>query len=132
MASSYRILVVDDEPDLLGLVAMYLESWNFEVKGFTSPIEALVYFQKNPSFFSLVLTDIRMPGMSGLELVNHVLKIRPQVKVMLMTAFEIRMLELESCLPVVKHKDILKKPFRFKEICECVKNSYRWLLTDSS
>ncbi len=121
MSGSHRILVVDDEPDLLRLVAMYLESWNFEVKGFTSPIEALAYFQRNPSFFSLVLTDIRMPGMSGLELVNHVLRIRPQVKVMLMTAFEINMLELESSLPVVKHKDILKKPFRLKEICESVK-----------
>lgn len=121
MCGSQRILVVDDEPDLLRLVTMYLKSWNYEVDAFTRSIEALSFFQKNPSFFSLVLTDIRMPGMSGLELASHVLRIRPDIRVMLMTAYEITPSDLEKSLPIVKYKDILRKPFRLKEICEGVK-----------
>lgn len=55
---------------------MYLKSWNFDVDGFANPVEALGYFQNNPSFFSLALTDVRMPHMSWLELAQHILWIR--------------------------------------------------------
>lgn len=120
MSGSHRILVVDDEADLLRIVEMYLRSCNFEVDVFTAPLEALAYFQKNPSFFSLVLTDIRMPQMTGLEFAQHVLRVRPDMKVMLMTAYQIDSLELNTGLPVIKQEDILRKPFRLKEICDGV------------
>jgi DNA-binding NtrC family response regulator len=116
-----RILVVDDEPDLLKMVEMYLKAWHFEVDGFTDPVHALAYFQKNPSFFSLVITDIRMPHMSGLELAQHILRIEPGMKVMLMTAFQINSIDLEHNLPIVRYEVILKKPFRLAEICSAVK-----------
>src|SRR5688572_18467070 len=103
-----RIMVVDDEPDLLKMVEAYLKAWHFEVDGFTDPVQALAYFQKNPSFFSLVLTDVRMPHMSGLELAQHILRIKPDMKVMLMTAFQVDSLDLEHNLPIVRYKDILK------------------------
>lgn len=119
--SSHRIIVVDDEPDLLTMVVRYLKAWNFDVDGFTDPVEALGYFQKNPSFFSLVLTDVRMPRVSGIELAQHILRIRPDIKIMLMTAFQIDSLDLERSLPIVKHSDILEKPFRLAEICSGVK-----------
>jgi DNA-binding NtrC family response regulator len=79
MSSSHRIMIVDDEPDLLRMVEMYLKAWKFDVDGFTDPIKALTFLQKNPSFFSLVLTDVRMPHMSGLELAQHILRIKPDV-----------------------------------------------------
>jgi CheY-like chemotaxis protein len=119
--SSYRIMVVDDERDVLRMIEMYLKSWGFEVDAFSDPVKALGYFQKNPAFFSLVLTDVRMPHMSGIELATHLLRIKPDVKVMLMTAYQINSLDLESSLPVIKYEDILRKPFRLKEICDGVK-----------
>jgi two-component system response regulator ChvI len=121
MTGGHRILVVDDEYDLTRITEMYLKSWNFEVDSFTDPIKALEHFQKNPSFFSLVLTDVRMPGMSGIELANHMLSIRPDIKIMLMTAYRIDSRDLQNSLPVVKYGDILEKPFRLKEICEGVR-----------
>jgi CheY-like chemotaxis protein len=116
-----RIMVVDDEPDLLRMVELYLRSWKFEVDSFTNPIEALAHFQENPSAFSLLLTDIRMPQMTGVELAQRVLWLKPEMKVMLMTAYEVDSLTFQSGLPLVKHEDILKKPFRLAEICEGVK-----------
>jgi len=121
MQGSHRILVVDDEQDLLRIVEMYLKSWNFEVDSFTDPIEALAFFKRNSSSFSLVLTDVRMPHMTGLELAYNVLAIKPNTKVMLMTAFQIDTLELKTGLPVIEYQDILKKPFRLKEVCDGVK-----------
>jgi len=120
MSGSHRIMVVDDELDLLRMVKMYLKAWNFEVDAFSDPIEALGFFQKNASFFSLVLTDIRMPRMTGLEFAQHILQIKPDMKIMLMTAFQVDSLEL-SVLPIVKYEDILEKPFRLKQICDGVK-----------
>lgn len=119
--SNHRILIVDDEPDLLKMVEMYLKAWGFEIDAFTDPVKALGYFQKNHAFFSLVLTDVRMPHMSGLELAQHILRIKPDMKIMLMTAFQIDLLTLETSLPIIRHEDILKKPFRLKEICGSVK-----------
>jgi len=120
MSCSHRIMVVDDELDLLRMVEMYLKAWNFEVDAFSDPVEALRFFQKNASFFSLILTDIRMPRMTGLELAQHILQIKPDMKIMLMTAFQVDSLEL-SALPIVKYEDILEKPFRLKQICDGVK-----------
>lgn len=121
MVGSHRILVVDDEPDLLRTVEMYLKAWNFDIDAFTDPVKALDYFKQNPTFFSLVLTDIRMPGMSGVEFANKILAIRPDMKIMLMTAYDIPPLKSEEGLPLVKYEDILKKPFRLADICQGVK-----------
>ena len=114
-------MIVDDEPDLLRMVEIYLKTWKFDVKSFNSPFEALEFFKKNPLLFSLVLTDVKMPGMTGIDLAGQMLKIKPDLKIMLMTAYQIDSLDLKTTLPVVQYEDILRKPFRLKEICEGVK-----------
>lgn len=121
MSHNQKIMIVDDEPDLLRMVELYLKTWKFEVEPFNNPVDALAAFQRNPPAFSLVLTDIRMPGMTGLELAAQMLRIRPDIKIMLMTAYEINPTGLKTALPVLKHEDILKKPFRLKEICDGVR-----------
>lgn len=120
ISDNHRIMIVDDEPDLLKIVEMYLRSWGFEIDAFSDPVTALGYFQENPTI-SLVLTDVRMPNMSGIELAKHLLRLKPDIKIMLMTAYQIDSLDLESNLPIIRSEDILKKPFRLKEICEGVK-----------
>lgn len=114
-------MIIDDEPDLLRMIERYLRAWNFEVDGFTNPIEAFEYFKNNTTLFSLVLTDIRMPGMSGVDLAKAMLEIKPQTKIMLMTAYDVPSLKDEDGLPVVKYEDILKKPFRLADICQDIK-----------
>ncbi len=62
-----------------------------------------------------------MPQMSGLELAESILRVKPDAKIIIRTAFEISREELESSLPITEHKDILKKPFNLVRICGAVK-----------
>lgn len=121
LSTIHKIMVVDDEPDLLRMVELYLKAWHFEVDAFASPLKALSHFQKNSSSYSLVITDIRMPGMSGLELAKKILEIKRDTKIILMTAFQVDSLKLQNTLPIIKRGDIIEKPFRLIEICNGVK-----------
>ena len=121
MSASYRIMVVDDEPDLVKVTQVLIKKCGFESVSFSNPVEALEYFKKNRVSVSLVLTDIRMPGMTGIELAGEILKIKPDQKIMLMTAYQIDTMDLQVGLPFITHRDILKKPFMFADICNGIR-----------
>jgi DNA-binding NtrC family response regulator len=120
MSDKHLIMVVDDEPDLMVMVTRYLKAWKFETEGYTDPVKALDAFQSNPSRYSMVLTDVRMPQISGIELARRILAIKPDAQVVIMTAYEVTK-EMLVGVPVVRHSEILKKPFRLAEICESVR-----------
>lgn len=82
--SSPRVLYVDDEPTLVFLITRALEKLGIATNGFASTDEALAAFGREPRGFTLVLTDLSMPGgMSGLELAQAVLAIRPDTHVVI-------------------------------------------------
>ena len=114
------IMVVDDEPDLRIMVERYLSVWKFDTEGYGDPVKALEAFRAGPSRYSLVLTDVRMPYMSGIEFANEILKITPDMKIVLMTAFDVTDGMLSS-LPTIGHSEILRKPFRLAQICDSIK-----------
>jgi len=68
----------------------------------------------------LILTDIRMPEMSGTELARRFKRIRPGVKVMIMTAFEVDR-DLKQVLPTIESNGFLQKPFHTADVCVAVK-----------
>ena len=90
------------------------------MEGFSDSVKALDSFQANPFRYSLILTDVRMPLMSGIELARNMLRINPDIKIVVMTAFEVTD-EMLSGMTTVRHSEILKKPFRLAEICDSVK-----------
>jgi DNA-binding NtrC family response regulator len=114
------IMIIDDEPDLRLMVQRYLTAWNFEVEAYSDPVNALAAFKAGPSKYSLVLTDVRMPYMSGIELANEILAVKPDTNIVLMTAFDVTD-EMLSGLSTVRSSEILRKPFRLAQICESVK-----------
>jgi PleD family two-component response regulator len=63
-----KLLIVDDEPEILQVLQIGLEQNGFLVDGFTNPEEALQSFKSNAEGFRLMLSDIRMPGLSGIQL----------------------------------------------------------------
>ncbi|MBL7114633.1 MAG: response regulator [Kiritimatiellae bacterium] len=65
-----RIIVVDDEPAILRLISALLERDNYEVQTFTSAAEAVQTIRNNPAYYDIILTDIAMPDMSGIELLQ--------------------------------------------------------------
>jgi CheY-like chemotaxis protein len=113
-------MAIDDEPDILRIVKMSLAKWGYVVDAFTDPLEALDHFNMNPLQYSLILTDIKMPGMSGQELAERAKKIRPDIKVMIMTAFEINS-ELKEALPMIGEDGFLQKPFHTTDVCMAVR-----------
>jgi signal transduction histidine kinase len=82
-----HILIVDDEPAIMGLLRRMLESGGYRVTAFTSSEEALACFQKNADDFDAVITDQTMPRMSGTELARAVHEVRPDTPVVLTTGY---------------------------------------------
>jgi two-component SAPR family response regulator len=70
-----------------------------KVSAFTDPVMALEYFKVNCNTCSLILSDIRMPGMNGYELIKKAKEIHKQVNVILMSAFEINERDFHNLLP---------------------------------
>lgn len=112
-------MAVDDEPDILRIVELSLLRWGYAVDAFTDPVAALEHFKSNASEYSLIITDIRMPDMSGAELAKRAKKIRHDIKVLVMTAFEVDK-ELKKALPSIK-EGFLQKPFHTSDVCVAVK-----------
>ena len=110
------ILVVDDENDIVNLIKQSLQINWLKVSAFTDPVIALEDFKVNGQTCSLILSDIRMPGMNGYEFVKKVKKINSKVKVILMTAFEINDKEFHNLLPDVKVDGFLQKPFSIQQL----------------
>lgn len=122
MSSGRRIMIVDDEPGTLQIFEVYLKSANFEVDAFSEPVKALESFTKSPNLYSLLVTDVRMPVMSGIGLAKRVLRIRPDIKILLMTAFQMDQSEIQDTLPAEQFGDILlRKPFDLDQLLDAVK-----------
>ena len=83
------ILLVDDEKDILDLFSEYLSSNGFNPISFQNPMEALNYYYQNQSNCSLVITDYKMPQMSGLELIKKIREkdIDYKIKTIVISAF---------------------------------------------
>ena len=121
MSKTDRIMAVDDEFDIVFVIRRYLEKWGFEVDTFTNPLYAYEIFKSNPERYALLLTDIRMPEMTGIRLAKLVQAAKPNMKVVIMTAYEVTADELSEHLPAISHEDILRKPFKLLQICTAVK-----------
>lgn len=80
-----KVLIVDDEPAMCEMIAKYLKIREYEFETCTSPAKALEQVRQNS--FDVVLTDVNMPGMSGIELCQQAAVSRPDIPFIVMTAF---------------------------------------------
>ena len=111
---SYNILVVDDEPDTAFTYKTLLSAEGYDVQVFTDPQEALKHFVQRPdpsSHYQLVLLDIRMPRLNGLQLFYRIKAVSPNTKIVFCSALDIAE-ELTSILPGISYDHIIKKPMR--------------------
>ena len=116
-ASHQRMIqVVDDEFDIVNVIKLYLQGKGLNVFGFTDPLLALEHFRINCKNYMLIIFDIRMPGMNGIEFVLKVREIIPTIKVMLMSAFEVNSVELLEDLRGNKIQAFIQKPIALDEL----------------
>ena len=102
-------MIVDDERDIAVIFKSGLERSGFLVDVFEEPSDALSHYK--PNFYDLLLIDVRMPRMSGFELLEEILKVDPSAKACFITAFEIQFKDH------FKHRTcIIKKPISLKEL----------------
>lgn len=93
LGGSERILLVDDEDVIVAMEKLMLERLGYKVTSRTSSIEALEAFRANPTNFDLVITDMAMPNMPGDKLSAELVKINPDIPVLLCTGFSETMSE---------------------------------------
>jgi len=112
VAEPFRILVVDDEPAQRELVSGFLRKRGFEVDEAAGGQAALARFTQEP--FDLVLTDQRMPDLSGLDLLQRLRAVTPEAAVIVMTAYG----TIETAVGAIKAgaTDYLSKPINLDEL----------------
>jgi two-component system chemotaxis response regulator CheY len=125
MTNTSTIMIVDDEPDLLALTKKFLESEGYEVHAFGSPEEAVQHVKQGCTTCTILVSDIKMPGMSGFELVRRLKGILPETKVVLMSSFVIHKAEFEKVMPSLDVDGFVMKPFTKADIVEAIKNVAR-------
>jgi len=107
LGGNERILFIDDEEILADLGRQELERLGYRVTSRTSSIEALKLFQAQPDNFDLVLTDQTMPKMTGADLAQEMLKIRPDLPIILCTGFS-EQISVEKALAMGIRRFVMK------------------------
>jgi DNA-binding NtrC family response regulator len=111
------ILLVDDELDIVNLFTEVFKSRNYDVFGFTKPLKALEYYKKNYDQYGIVISDIRMPEMNGLDLVKNLKNIHKNISIILMSAYD----NIDySQLNNITINAFIQKPIQIKELLSTV------------
>lgn len=100
------ILIVDDEPEVRAVVAEFLEDFGYSVLQADGGSQALGRLRDNPAV-KLLITDIRMPEMSGIELADLATESNPELKVILISGYFVAQ---------QVHRRFLRKPFRMRDL----------------
>jgi CheY-like chemotaxis protein len=110
LGSSERIMIVDDEEQLLKTLTETLIGLGYKAFPFVRPTEALQAFEENPAGFDLIITDQTMPQMTGIFLAGRIKQLRNDTPVILMTGYD--QLEDPKKLEALGVRTVLLKPFR--------------------
>ena len=114
-----RVLVVDDEKTILELARRFLTAEGFQVETASQGMQAIKALEESP--FDILLTDIRMPGMSGLELMKVARSLRPEIIMVVITGHGTITTAIESLK--VGAMGFVLKPFTRQEIMSAVQNA---------
>jgi CheY-like chemotaxis protein len=118
--SSFSVVVVDDEMEMANLFKEHVQKIGFDTISFTDPCLALDYIKDNFKSFSLVITDLRMPKMSGIDLAREIRKVNNNIKIILITAFMIEDLIDDERFKYARIDRVVQKPMKFATLRESI------------
>ena len=108
-----RIMIVDDEPDMLMLLKMIIQdNTQYEVETTNNPVECIELLKQ--SHFDLVITDLKMPGIDGMELFKELRGLIPDLPVIIITAYGLEEAADKAIMAGIS--DFITKPFKKERI----------------
>ena len=118
-ANKYRVLIVDDEESMRDFLSIMLHREGYQVDTAVDGAQAVVHLRDHS--YDLVISDIKMPRMTGLELLTHIKDRTPETVVLMVTAFS----STDEAVEAMKQGayDYITKPFKNEEIRLIVKNA---------
>jgi DNA-binding response OmpR family regulator len=108
------VLILDDDPDMTSIFSLGLQDEGFEVYTFNDPLDVLSQFR--PNFYDLMLIDINMPKMNGIDLSRQLLELDPNVKICFITAGEANIEVLRELYPTRNIGCFIKKPVTIDQL----------------
>ena len=121
--SSKLVAIIDDELDITVLFRDAIRGIRgISIFTFTNPIMALEHFKINKKDYRLIVSDLRMPGINGIELLKRVKELNPLVRTVLMTAFEFDDELFQQCAEKQIINGFLQKPILLKDLVKEVDN----------
>jgi DNA-binding response OmpR family regulator len=118
MLKMKKILIVDDEPDICLTLANVLEGERFAVDTFDDPLLALQDFRKDS--YDLLILDIKMKKMNGLELYKEIKKVDNKVKVCFLTAIKFNYKAFKDVLSDLNKNQFIQKPIQNEELIKII------------
>ena len=117
MAREWLVAIIDDESDIVNLFRDALSKLDgLSIFTFTDPIVALEHFRINKGAYALIITDLRMPGINGTDLVYKIKKENPLVRTLLMTAFEVDDKVFEEYVKNDIIDGFIQKPVKLRDL----------------
>lgn len=114
--SPTRILVIDDDEDILNLFSDFLKKEGYGVTSFLDPLKALEEIHRRPQRYSIIITDVRMPGISGIELMRRIRKINHDIKMIIISAFELNGEDLRN----IRYDNFIEKPVHMQYLAQTI------------
>lgn len=113
-----NILIVDDDEDILKSFEIGLEDYSYRTMLCNNPLKAIELYKAHP--FDLVISDIKMPEMDGLELLKRLKEIDPSARIVLITAF----VELKNAVEAIRNQvySFMLKPVDIYEIIQIIED----------
>ncbi|HUI30149.1 MAG TPA: PAS domain S-box protein [Candidatus Acidoferrales bacterium] len=115
------VLIIEDEEMLRDLLKAILEPKGYKVLAASDGQEAMQTFQKNKDQIAVVLSDLGLPKLSGEEIVSHIKRVNPEVKVIMASGFIDP--EIRSVLEAAGVKDFIQKPYMANEVLKVVREA---------
>jgi len=116
------VLVVDEEEMTVFTFRDSLTPEGIGVDGFTHPVEAIEYFTNNYQKYRVLVSAIKIQPMNGFEIVRRAKAIKPDVKAILLSPFEINLSEIKKMMPTLPIDKVIQKPVTHEQVIRIAKS----------